>query len=167
LYQAIDRCRREAKVRFLALSQEHFDCLDDLPHGVLGAKLHLERSPAGEPRAPTWAEMDTAIGVADGWMKKLMTWLRYTGMRPTESMHVLWSDIDMKSGKLHVRKDLVGNKTRKERTVPLSPHLPEELATWGVREGFVIPQGRSTKPRDGVFRRADDMTRVWKRFGRP
>jgi integrase len=136
----------------------------DIP---LPKKLKLKRTPAREPRAPTWAEMDAAISVANGWMKQLMTWLRYTGIRPTESTMVLWSDINMQTGKLHVRSDLIGNKTRKERTVPLSPHLIEELATWGVREGFVIPQGRSKKPRDGVFRRADDMTRVWKRSGVP
>ncbi|MCU1279400.1 MAG: hypothetical protein JWM53_2946 [bacterium] len=132
----------------------------------LPKRLKIRRSPAQPPRAPTWAEMDAAVNAANGWHKKLMIWMRYTGMRVTESMMVLWSDVDLDRGTLSVRRELDGNKTGVWRIVPLSPHLIEEIATWGKREGYVIPSERRKGARERQARTREINT-AWRNAGVP
>lgn len=66
---------------------------------------------------------------------------------------------------MKMRHDLVGNKTRVQRFA-VSPHLAEALATWGKREGFVVPSGRSKGVRERQAR-ARDIAAAWKRAGVP
>jgi integrase len=112
----------------------------------------------GEPEpvvAPTWAEADAAIDACRGWHKQLATFLRYSGLRVGETMLLLWSDVDMERGELRLRKEII--KTGPGRTVPLSAHLLDELATWGTREpdAYVIPSGRREGARERLARPRD------------
>lgn len=131
-------------------------------------KLHLPKPPPQPVYAPTWAQMDAAIYKASGWQRKLMTWLRYTGLRVGESMLFLWSDVDLERGTLTIRRDL--DKMSVARVVPLSPHLIAEIETWapevGKREGWLIPSGRCVGPRERQARQRDTSL-AWKRSGAP
>lgn len=109
--------------------------------------------------APTWAEMDACVEAARGWLRQLATWLRYTGLRVGESMLLEWRDLDMARGLLTIRPEI--DKNRVGRTVPLHPAILDEIATWGKREGFLIPCGR-LKSREA---RGRDIGRAWKRAG--
>jgi len=58
-------------------------------------------------------------------------------------------------------------KTEQERTgrtIPVSPHLVREMASWGRREGYVVTSNRKVGPYDRVARQRD-MIRAWKRAG--
>jgi integrase len=68
----------------------------------------------------------------------------------------------MDEGTLTLRKDII--KTGPGRVIPLSPHLLDELATWGSREGYVILSGRRRGPRERQAR-PRDLDRAWKRAG--
>lgn len=125
------------------------------------APHELDLAPAVRAQvvAPTWAEMDACVLAARGWMRQLATWLRYTGLRVGESMLLEWRDIDMDRGLLTIRAEL--DKNRVGRTIPLHPALLDAIATWGKREGFVIPCGRM-QTREV---RGRDLARAWARAG--
>lgn len=119
-------------------------------------ELDLPRSPPPPVVAPTWAEMDACIAACRGWQIKLGTWLRYTGLRVGESVLLQWTDIDMARGMLTIRPEI--DKNGEGRVVPLHPVLLDEIATWGVREGYVVPVGRTARADSGR-----DLKRPWKR----
>jgi integrase len=110
--------------------------------------------------APTWDEMNACVLACRGAQRKLATWLRYTGLRVGESMLFTWSDVDFGRGELTIRPELDKNKVG--RIVPLSPHILDEIATWGKREGHLIPSGRRPGPREREAR-GRDMARAWAR----
>lgn len=113
--------------------------------------------------APTWEEMDRCVAACNGWQKNLATWLRWTGLRAGESMLFEWRDVDLKAGRLTIRAEV--SKTGIGRIIPLAPAILDEIATWGVREGYLIPTKRH---RDAKFHReprARDILRAWKRAG--
>ncbi len=56
------------------------------------------------------------------------------------------------------------SKTGDGRIIPISPHLVELLAGWGVREGWVIPSTRQQGQRHPQAR-SRDIARAWKRAG--
>lgn len=112
--------------------------------------------------APSWAEMDRCIEVATGWLGKLMVVLRYTGLRVGEAMLLRWTDLDLDRATLAIRKEI--SKNRKGRVIPISPHLVEELAGWGMREGWVIPSTRREGEREHQARQRD-ASRAWDRAG--
>lgn len=109
--------------------------------------LDLPRRSWAPPRAPSWAEMDAAIGVAETpWIRVFLTLLRCTGLRQGQVMRLLWSDFDLEAALLTIRPEL--GKTRQERagrTVPISPHLVAFLAGLGVREGWVVAPHRTVR----------------------
>lgn len=110
--------------------------------------------------APTWTEMDAMIGQCGGWHRQLAVWLRYTGMRAGESMLVEWRDLDMAAGVLTIRPEI--DKQGEGRRVPLAAALLDEIATWGKREGYVVPCRRV----EGVRAReprSRDASRAWAR----
>lgn len=125
--------------------------------------VELPRTVPAAVVAPTWEEMDACVLACRGWQRQLATWLRYTGLRAGESMLLLWSDVDMARGTVTIRPEI--DKTGRGRTVPLCPALLDEIATWGKREGYVIP----TKRREGTKHhrdpRARDLRRAWARAG--
>lgn len=133
------------------------------------------------PVAPTWEEMDTFIRVAGeladakdaagrrlgtypverAWRRKLGIVLRFTGLRVEQALLLRWDDLDLEAATLTVRPELGKTKSeRKGRVVPISPHLVQHLAGWGVREGFVIANEK------GVRRAASNLTTdIWKATG--
>lgn len=96
--------------------------------------------------APTWAQMDQVIeACGDRWWRQLYVVLRFTGLRRSQGMRLLWSDVDLERAELTVRGELGKSKSeRKGRIVPISQHLVDELASWGRREGYLVdaPPGR-------------------------
>lgn len=125
-------------------------------------KIQMVRKRPRSVRAPTWEEMDACVGAATGWQRKLLTVLRYTGLRVGEAMQLEWDDLDFRQGTLFIRAEI--SKNREEREVFVTPHLLTEVGGWGVREGYLIPSGRRTEKR---YRqpRARDVARAWARAG--
>ncbi len=107
----------------------------DLPRKVVAPK----------PVAPSWPEMDACVQAArdgaahrrstrdPGWVERIAMVLRFTGLRIEQASLLEWDDFDLDAGILHVRGET--EKTKKERTVPISPHLIQFLAGLGRREG--------------------------------
>ena len=122
--------------------------------------VELPRTIPGAVVAPSWAEMDACIAACRGWQRALATWLRYTGLRAGESMQLRWTDVDLARGTLTIRPEI--DKTGQGRVVPLAPPILDEIATWGVREGYLLPCGRLNHRRDP---RARDIARAWVRSG--
>jgi integrase len=140
-------------------------------------------SPASRPvRAPTWAEMDAAIAAAHAlalehsadtrgrhsrgdsyaWRAQLYTVLRFTGLRVSQAMRLTWDDVDLENATVTVRGEL--GKSRAERSgrvIPISPHLVDELAGWGRREGWLLAPHKTV--RDQLAPAASTL--VWVRSG--
>lgn len=127
--------------------------------------LELRRQPPARREAPTWDEMDRAIGALRGWHRDVAVLCRCTGLRVDQVMRLEWSDLDLERARLRVRPEL--GKTAQERrgrTVPIAAVLVRELAGWGVREGFVVRSERDLGPRHREAR-ARDAARGWQRAG--
>ena len=127
-------------------------------------RLKLARKKQGFAKAPTWGQLDACVDALTGWQKEVAVVLRYTGIRVSEAMLFLWSDIDFNEGRLRMRPEV--SKMELEYFIPLSPHLLAEIAGWGRREGFLIQSGRRTGPRHRQVR-ARDFSRAWARAGVP
>lgn len=116
--------------------------------------------------APTWAQMDACVAAAQGWLKRVLTVERYTGLRVQQVMGLRWDDLDLDRAVLRFRGEL--GKTREEkkgRLIPVSPHLVAAVAGWGRREGYLIESGRRGAQARVV--RARDVCRAWARAGVP
>jgi integrase len=118
-----------------------------------------------EARALPWSEIDRVVEAAHGRHRKLLVLLRFTGIRVSEAMALTWEHVDLERGLMRV----ASKKTKTSRTIPMSPHLVEELAGWGLREGYVVPVKGGTyngvpaaNPREG---RARDVHRFFVRAG--
>lgn len=156
-----DTARKIAEVA--QLMWEWADESDRWPDQIPRPKrIEMVRSDPAPVVAPTWAEMDACVLAARGWHQKLALFMRYTGLRVGECMLFEWRDVNMDKGTLTIRSEV--NKTGAGRLIPLSPHLLDEIATWGVREGYVIPSGRCHGDR---YRQARprDIARAWARAG--
>lgn len=129
------------------------------------------RLPAGEWRpAPTWEEMQRAIGAADGWLRCLFVALYYTGLRVDQAMRLRREDLDLERRVLHVRPEL-GKSTSEQagRAVPVSDHLVAwARALPAVEGGWLLPWTRR-RPRPSMavaaWRRSEVREATWK--GRP
>lgn len=113
-------------------------------------RLRLPRAaPKLEPYAPTWAEMDAVIRAAAGsWYEHLFVLERCTGLRSMMLLHFRWRHVDLERGVLTIPPRHPGAKVvamDRGRVVPLAPVLVEELAGWGVREGWLIDRARSNR----------------------
>lgn len=124
--------------------------------------IEMERSEPEPVVAPTWAEMDRCVEAATGWLAQLMTVLRYTGLRVGETMLLRWTDVDLDRATLTLRSET--SKNRKGRIIPVSEHLVDVLAGWGVREGWLIPSTRREGERERQARQRD-AARAWSRAG--
>lgn len=148
----------------------------------------LERVDLGRVRPParslppTWAQMDAMVHAAwlahdaaehprtkqgAHWRARLVTVLRFTGLRVEQAMALRWDDLDLEAAMMHVRPEL-GKSTRERagRHVPISAHLVAELASWGTREGYLLaPHKRSrestTGPVNALWRAAGVPPAVW------
>ncbi len=129
----------------------------------------LPQDPVPLMPAPTWEEMDAAVLAAGGWYRNLFLLARYTGLRKNQLMRLIWDDVDLDQALLRVRPEL--GKTHHEkrgRVVPISPHLVEELAGWGVRDGWLIDTGPRNQTREPhrrwvleIWKRAKVRREVW------
>lgn len=119
-----------------------------------------DAAPQLDPVAPTWAEMDAAIGACTtDWHRRLIVVGRCTGLRPGQTLRLDWRDVDLEAGTLRVRPELGKSKQeRRGRTMPLAPVLLRELAEWRPHEGRIVPA-----PPRGI----DYPTwhRIWQRAG--
>lgn len=125
--------------------------------------LELRKTPAPHKLAPTWTQMDDAIECADGWQRQLYVVLRCTGLRVAQALGLRWEDLrlDDDTPTFHLRPELGKSQQEKRgRWVPMAPVLVAELATWGTREGFVVPCARDRREA-----RARDAQRAWSRAG--
>lgn len=132
---------------------------DDIPRP---RKIEMTRTPPRVVVAPTWVEMAACVRACSGWQRSLATLLYYTGFRVGETMLLDWGDVDLDEATITLRAEITKNKAG--RIVPISPYLVAELATWGVREGYVVPSGRRSGQRERQAR-ARDMKRAWERSG--
>lgn len=97
--------------------------------------------------APTWEEMDACVLASSSWYRQALVLLRYTGLRRQQVMGLRWEDIDMEDASLHVRGELGKSRNeRRGRRIPISHHLVEELAGWGLREGWVVETHQAPGP---------------------
>ena len=115
----------------------------------------------------TWADMDAMIrclGTKAPWHRRLAVLLRYTGLRASQALGLLWEDVALDRSVLRVRAGATGAKRGMGRALPMHSALVEEMAGWGQRTGLVfrapkgqpsMPGGRATAP----FRQA------WERAG--
>jgi integrase len=120
-----------------------------------------EMLPTPAAVAPSWEEMDRVVEAANGWYRNLFVVLRYTGLRKSQAMRLTWNDFDLDAGELYVRPAL--GKSRQERAgrrIPISAHLVEAMAGWGVREGFVVPCPGARRKLDH-----ESVQYLWKRAG--
>lgn len=93
-------------------------------------------------RAPTWAEMDAAIGELRSSLRLLAIVLRSTGLRVSQGLRLEWRDLDLQRSELTVRGELGKSAAeRAGRTVPLAPALVEVLAAQPQEGAHVIAVG--------------------------
>lgn len=119
---------------------------DDDWAGLVGRprRLDMQRpAPSVGDAAPTWAEMDAAIETAraaDDWLWRLFFLASRTGLRArSQILELKWSDVDISTARLRVRPELgKSRQERRGRVVPLAPVVVAEIATWGVREGYLV-----------------------------
>ncbi len=125
-------------------------------------KMELPRKPPTRPRpAPSWAEMDLAIGAAEGWRRCVLVVMRCTGLRVQQVMGLRWEDLY--DGQLTIRGEL--GKSAQEsrgRVIPVAPALLAEwsspaIAEWTDRT-WIVPC-----PHDHRLVRARDIAKVWMR----
>jgi len=124
--------------------------------------IDMLRARPRQVKAPTWDQMDRCIAASSGWQQKLLTVLRFTGLRVGETMLLTWDDIDMERQELFISASI--SKNKEERAIRISPLLVGELAGWGVRRGYLVPSPRAKGPR---YRqpRPRDAARAWDRAG--
>lgn len=119
-----------------------------------------DAAPVLDPIAPTWAEMDAAIGACStDWHRRLLVVGRCAGLRPGQILRLDWRDVDLDGVTLRIRPDLGKSKQeRRGRTVPIAPALLREIETWAPREGRLVPAAPS-----GID--YDTWHRIWERAG--
>lgn len=141
-------------------------------------RVRLPKAPRTPAAAPTWEEMDRVVRLAYAraetgpsswtWRARLLTLLRFTGLRvDAQLMRLRWEDVDLERKELTIRGELGKSEAEREgRIVPLSPHLVQLMAGWGVRDGYLIAPGkgkRSSAPAliEELWREAKVPERIW------
>ena len=128
-------------------------------------KLEIRVAPGVPTVAPTWAEVDACIAALGGEHRRLALLMRFTGLRVRQVLGLQWADFDLGAATLRMRGEL--GKTRAERRgriVPVSPHLVAEMATWGVRDGWVIEATEGARGR-WLTMGNDRVREAWKASG--
>ncbi len=175
--EATGRCRRTAvtyarlvhRMWVWAAGREEYQGLIRYPGALELPRVEISM----QGRAPTWLEMDKATLAAVGWYRDLFVVMRFTGLRGGQVMRLRWDDIDMAAATLHIRPSLGKTKAeRRGRVVAISEHLVDELAGWGVREGYLIDTARYASETPGAVKttraiRWDAASRAWKRTDVP
>jgi integrase len=119
-----------------------------------GKERQAERRKRGKHRRryPLREEVRAIMAhVTDRWRPVLLT-AAFTGLRASELRGLMWSDVDLKHSKLHVRRradrfgDIGPPKSGSgERTLPLAPMVASALREWKLKcpKGeLVFPSGK-------------------------
>jgi integrase len=101
-----------------------------------------ERPPSEEEMLLLVASCD-ALGDYAPRMEAMLTFAAYMIMRPGELMALIWDDIDLEAGEVHVSKRLYRGRTdlpksNEARTVALTPPARRALLTLPERHGLVF-----------------------------
>lgn len=107
----------------------------------------LMKPPREAPKrfvSPTWRDVDKLIAEQRSiYGKRATTLLRFTGLRSNQICGLDWDDVNLERALIHLPGHLGKSRQEKRgRTFPISQHLVEEMATWGVRQGPVLPYKR-------------------------
>jgi integrase len=89
---------------------------------------------------PAPAEIRMILAHVDARWRPIILTAVFSGLRSSELRGLQWHDVDLKNGRLHVRRrvDQYGNfgppkSAAGERTVPLPPEVINELREWKLR----------------------------------
>lgn len=107
-------------------------------------KVKTRRDPPKRYEAPTWEDIDLLIGEQRSvFAQRATILLRFTGLRSSQVCGLDWRDIDLQYGELTIPGHLgKSSQERRGRVVPVSTLLCDEMSTWGVRQGSILPQRR-------------------------
>ena len=129
-------------------------------------KLRMRRSPTNPTVAPTFEEMDSCVNAASGWRQDLALLMRFTGLRVSQVMGLLWHDLDLPRAEMTVRGELGKSlQERRGRRIPISRHMAEILSSWERTREFVIVPGPQCGPDRDRVARAKQMGHAWRRAG--
>ena len=111
---------------------------DPIPHP---RHIKLPRAGIAASHAPTWTLLDQFIHECNGEkMYRAAVLSRFLGLRASTICALTWDMFRLNACVLEMPEDLPGSKTRQGReakTIPISKHLAQHMAGWGVREGKV------------------------------
>jgi len=79
-------------------------------------------------RAPTLEELRHILNHADLQLKAYLLMLTSSGLRPGEGLGIEWTDIDLSTGKLHIRREIAKNGEPRDTFV--SSEALEVLKQW-------------------------------------
>lgn len=103
---------------------------------------------------PTVAEIAAMVRAMAGRWRPLLITAIFTGMRASELRGLRWADVDLKTGRLHVRQradryNAIGmpKSDAGQRQIPLPPIVINTLREWKLacpasKADFVFPNGR-------------------------
>jgi integrase len=116
------------------------------------ARVKRERR-SERPEMPSQAELQTIIAATPDHHRPLILTALLAGLRASELRGLLWNDVDLQHGQIHVRRrvDRFGTfgppkSAAGTRTIPLSPLLLNTLRQWRLvcpkgALGLVFPNG--------------------------
>lgn len=107
-------------------------------------KVPVKGRPVRNRRTPTREEVLAVLGHLQGWPRMAILLLYATGARPGEIRDLVWGDVDLKDGRLHL-----DGKTG-ARSVPLDEGMVEELLSWAV-EYPGLPEARLLPVKPSTF----------------
>lgn len=106
-------------------------------------KAHL--APAEErTRFLTRAEAETLLSKLTGVHRDIVLCALETGMRLNEVLRLMWDEVDLHARLITLRPKRT--KTRKGRSIPISPRLEEALRKIPERSVWVFPNPRYGRP---------------------
>jgi integrase len=134
-------------------ASNNIDWIDHAPR-----YLEVEVPQAPPPRAkrsPTWTEVDEMITTLDqkrvscGSVPRIKqkaessyraaVIMRYTGLRMSQASALEWDDLNFEDRTLEIRGALGKSRhERRGRVIPVSGHLCDEMAGWGLRDGLIV-----------------------------
>lgn len=106
-----------------------------------------------QDRIPAQEELRRIIGHADLQLKAYLLYLSSTGLRPGEGLKILWSDVDLERGVIHVRAEVA--KNREPRTTFLSLEAMEVLREWRAYHSQYIEKIDAVTTQPGYLRDHD------------
>ncbi len=117
--------------------------------------------PADERRVLSFEELERLLDALPQFYRPLIACAAYTGLRLGELRALVWQDVDLDRGIIHVRRAMdrdtvrMYTKTKASRSVGLPTHLRSLLSEWRQHRpeselGLVFPQqsGRVLEPSD-------------------